>query len=99
MSYDWHDEIEAPRFTSEWFDAIDSKFLLGSRLFATVQRPFDQIIPIDNLARAKVLEIGCGMGLHTQTMVSAGANVTAVDLTPTAVEATTRRLALKGLSA
>ena len=99
MSYDWHDEIEAPRFTSGWFDAIDSKFLLGSRLFATVQRPFDQIIPIDNLAGAKVLEIGCGMGLHTQTMVSAGANVTAVDLTPTAVEATTRRLALKGLRA
>ena len=69
MSYDWHDEIEAPRFTSEWFDAIDSKFLLGSRLFATVHRPFDQILPIDSLDGAKVLEIGCGMGLHTQTMV------------------------------
>jgi SAM-dependent methyltransferase len=99
MSYDWHDQISAPRFTSEWFDAIDSKFVLGSRLFATVHRPFDQILPIDSLDGAKVLEIGCGMGLHTQTMVSAGASVTAVDLTPTAVEATTRRLALKGLRA
>src|ERR1700681_1448330 len=38
-------------------------------------------------------------GLHTQTMASAGADVTAVDLTSTAVEATTRRLAMKGLSA
>ncbi len=99
MSYDWHDQIKAARFTPEWFDAIDSKFLLGSRLFATVHRPFDQILPIDTLNGAKVLEIGCGMGLHTQTMASAGASVTAVDLTSTAVEATTRRLALKGLKA
>src|SRR5215469_14767422 len=99
MLYDWHDEIEAARFTSEWFDAIDARFLFGSRLFASTHRPFDQILPIDNLDGAKVLEIGCGMGLHTQTMTSAGANVTAVDLTPTAVEATVRRLALKGLRA
>lgn len=99
MSYDWHDEIQVPRFTTEWFDAIDSKFLLGSRLFATVHQPFDQIIPIQDLGGAKVLEIGCGMGLHTQIMASAGASVTAVDLTSTAIEATTRRLALKGLKA
>jgi ubiquinone/menaquinone biosynthesis C-methylase UbiE len=39
------------------------------------------------------------MGLHTETMLRAGAQVTAVDLTPTAIEATTRRLQLKGLAA
>jgi ubiquinone/menaquinone biosynthesis C-methylase UbiE len=39
------------------------------------------------------------MGLHTQTMAAAGAEVTAVDLTSTAIEATRRRLALKGLRA
>src|ERR1017187_7366735 len=51
------------------------------------------------LRGARVLEIGCGMGLHTQTMAAAGAEVTAIDLTSTAVEATFRRLALRGLRA
>ena len=45
------------------------------------------------------LEIGCGMGFHTETMVRAGARVTAVDLSPTSVAATRRRLELKGLQA
>jgi len=99
MSYDWAAEVKVARFSPQWFDAIDAKFLQGSRLFATQQQPFDRILPIAELRGARVLEIGCGMGLHTQTMASAGADVTAVDLTSTAVEATTRRLAMKGLSA
>jgi len=51
------------------------------------------------LAGANVLEIGCGMGLHTELMTRAGARVTAVDLSPTSVEATQQRMQLKGLSA
>jgi 2-polyprenyl-3-methyl-5-hydroxy-6-metoxy-1,4-benzoquinol methylase len=99
MAYDWDGEIRARRFSAAWFDAIDAAHLEGARLFATRDRPFDRVMPLDTLAGKRVLEIGCGMGLHTETMVRAGANVTAVDLTPTAIEATTRRLALKGLSA
>lgn len=99
MSYDWAGEVQLPRFSPDWFYAIDAKFLQGSRLFATLQQPFDQILPLDQLRGARVLEIGCGMGLHTQTLVSAGADVTAVDLTSTAVEATSARLALKDLHA
>src|ERR1700730_2450570 len=99
MAYDWNGKIKLPRFSQGWDEAIDAEFLYGSRLFATSQQPFDRIIPIPKLRGARVLEIGCGMGLHTQTMAAAGADVTAVDLTSTAVEATTRRLAMKGLSA
>ena len=99
MSYDWHHEVAAEPFSLEWFNAIDAGFLEGARPFATDRTPFDRIIPLDEIAGKRVLEIGCGMGLHTETMVRAGARVTAVDLTPTAVEATTRRLALKGLAA
>lgn len=99
MSYDWSGEVKVPQFSPEWFDEIDARFLHGSRLFATQRQPFDRIIPISDLRGARVLEIGCGMGLHTQTMASAGAAVTAVDLTSTAVEATSRRMALKGLRA
>jgi len=99
MAYDWAGKIKLPRFSKGWYEAIDAEFLYGSRLFATLQQPFDRIIPILELRGARVLEIGCGMGMHTQTMAAAGAEVTAIDLTSTAVEATRRRLALMGLRA
>jgi len=99
MAYDWHGRLKLPKFSPAWFDAIDAAFLNGSRLFASAVQPFDQILPLQDLHGARVLEIGCGMGLHTQTLAAAGAEVTAVDLTPTAVEATSRRLAIKGLQA
>jgi SAM-dependent methyltransferase len=99
MAYDWAGRLKLPRFSSGWYEAIDAEFLYGSRLFATSQQPFDRIIPISELREARVLEIGCGMGLHTQIMAAAGAEVTAIDLTSTAVEATSRRLALRGLRA
>jgi SAM-dependent methyltransferase len=99
MSYDWHNEIGAPRFSLEWYDAVDRGFLAGARLYGSDATPFDRIIPFDLLAGKEVLEIGCGMGFHTELMTRAGARVTAVDLSPTSVEATRRRLELKGLSA
>ena len=99
MSYDWHRELPYERFSREWFDAIDRRFLEGARLYATDREPFDRLIPRSLVEGKKVLEIGPGMGLHTELMTRRGGDVTALDLTPTAVEATTRRLALKGLAA
>jgi 2-polyprenyl-3-methyl-5-hydroxy-6-metoxy-1,4-benzoquinol methylase len=99
MTYDSRGEISLPRFSLPWFDAIDQRFVASARIYGTDQTPFDRIIPFDRLKAASVLEVGCGMGLHTELMARAGARVTAVDLSPTSVEATTRRLALKGLEA
>src|SRR5690242_13893513 len=99
MSYDWHGELATKPFTKEWFDQIDARFVHGSRLFATDETPFDRIIPVNELRGKRVLEIGCGMGLHTETLARAGALVTAIDLTETAIQATRKRLDLKGLSA
>jgi 2-polyprenyl-3-methyl-5-hydroxy-6-metoxy-1,4-benzoquinol methylase len=99
MSYDWHNEISAARFSQQWFDSIDAKFIDSARLYGTDQQPFDRIIPFEKIAGAEVLEIGCGMGLHTELMARAGAKVTSLDLSPTSVAATTARLKLKGLSA
>jgi 2-polyprenyl-3-methyl-5-hydroxy-6-metoxy-1,4-benzoquinol methylase len=99
MAYDWHGEVELERFSQEWFDAIDSRFLDSARLYSTDARPFDRLIPFERLDGARVLEIGCGMGLHTELMTRAGASVTAIDISPTSVEATSRRMELKGLSA
>src|SRR5262245_50929640 len=73
MSYDWKDKVKKERFTEEWFDEIDRRFIYGSHLFAHDKRPFDRIIPFEAIAGRDVLEIGCGMGFHTELMVRAGA--------------------------
>jgi SAM-dependent methyltransferase len=99
MAYDWRGDIEYPQFTKEWFAAIDARFIAGVRLFATDKSPFDRIMPLSELRGRRVLEIGCGMGLHTETLVRAGAQVTAIDITDTAISATRKRLGLSQLGA
>lgn len=99
MSYDWRGEIQHPRFSPAWFDEIDRRFIHSARLFATSRTPFDRIIPIEALRGRRVLEIGCGMGLHSEVMARAGATLTSIDLSETSVEATRRRFELKGLPA
>lgn len=99
MSYDWKDKVKSERFSAPWFDEIDRRFIFGARLFAHDKQPFDRIIPFEAIAGRDVLEIGCGMGLHTEIMTRAGACVNSIDISDTSVEATHRRLALKGLSA
>lgn len=99
MSYDWKDKINQERFTLSWFDEVDRRFIHAARLFGTATEPFDRIIPFSALSGRNVLEIGCGMGLHTELMIRAGARVTSLDLSPTSVEACTTRMSLKKLTA
>jgi 2-polyprenyl-3-methyl-5-hydroxy-6-metoxy-1,4-benzoquinol methylase len=99
MAYEGKSSIGVAAFSAAWFDEIDQRFLHGARLFATDAVPFDRLIPFERLKGRRVLEIGCGMGLHTELLVRAGAHVTSVDLSPRSVEATSRRLTLKGLTA
>lgn len=53
----------------------------------------------ENLQGRAVLEIGCGSGFLTEIAARAGANVTAVDINPMAVEATKKVLSEKKLAA
>jgi len=99
MAYDWRDENKDDRFSLKWFDEMDRRFLHGSRLFATREVPFDQLIPYERLRGARVLEIGCGMGLHSELLARAGADLTSIDISPTSIDATRRRLSLRGLHA
>ena len=99
MSYDWDNAIELPRFSREWFDESDRRFVHAHRLFAHTDVPFGRILPLETLRGRRVLEIGCGMGLHTEAMVRAGAEVTAIDISETSCEATRTRLSLKALAA
>lgn len=99
MSYDWNAKIQGERFTLPWFDEADARFVWGARLFATEKQPFDKFIPFEAIKGARVLEIGCGMGFHTELLARAGAEVTSVDLSPTSVAATRQRMKLKSLNA
>ena len=91
MTYDWRGEIDLEPRTKAWFAEIDRRFVDASRPYLTDRRPFDRIMP-DNLHEQRVLEIGCGMGLHSLELARRGAEVHAIDLTEKAVEATRARM-------
>ncbi len=99
MSYDWGERVPLERYSIEWYDEIDRRFVLDSALYAHENSIFDKIIPFDQLSGKRVLEVGCGMGLHTELLVRSGAAVTSVDISETSVEATRKRLGLKKLEA
>lgn len=98
MTYDWTGDIGDPVLSPQWFAAVDAQFIRKSRPYTTAVRPFDLIMP-DDLGGRQVLEIGCGMGLHTTELVRRGAEVTAIDITDFAVQATSERLRQQGLTA
>ena len=99
MSYDWRDKSSLVKFTPAWFEDIDQRFLQAARLFASTSNPFEELMTVEQLQGKRVLEIGCGMGFHTEMLVRAGAEVTAIDLSPTSVMATKKRLEQKTLMA
>lgn len=85
--------------SAEWFAEIDGRFFEAA--FTTrgpSGAPFGRYLGPGSVADADVLEIGCGMGTHTQLLAESGARLTSIDLTPRAVEMTKRRCELQGLS-
>jgi release factor glutamine methyltransferase len=56
------------------------------------------VLKKENLAQKDVLEIGCGSGYLTRIMAEKGAQVTAVDINPAAVEATKKLLSEEKLN-
>jgi len=99
MSYDWSDKSDLTPFTLPWFDDIDRRFLHAARLFSDAANPFEGLMNVKQLSGKRVLEIGCGMGFHSEMFARAGAELTCVDLSPTSVKATRTRLDLKNLRA
>jgi SAM-dependent methyltransferase len=100
MTYDWRGEIPHEPGSPEHLAEVERRFL-AEAWFAQPPGapPFSGLIPFDDLHGKDVLEIGCGTGVHVRLLAAAGARVAAVDLTPTAVELTRRRLELAGLDA
>lgn len=100
MTYDWRGEIPFEPGTAEHLAEVEQRFL-AEAWFAQAPgaRAFSGLIPFDELRGKDVLEVGCGTGVHARLLAAAGARVSAVDLTPTAIELTKRRLELAGLEA
>jgi ubiquinone/menaquinone biosynthesis C-methylase UbiE len=57
------------------------------------------VVDYSRLTNKKVLDIAVGTGWSTEQLVRAGARVTAIDLTPRAVELTKKRLEINHISA
>jgi SAM-dependent methyltransferase len=88
--------VPHPAGSAEWFDAIDERFHRAA-FTAHDGGPFGRYLPAGSVDGVDVLEIGCGMGTHSELLARAGARLTAVDITPEAVAMTRRRLQLRQL--
>jgi len=61
--------------------------------FLRDQRAIERIVALSDIAGRRVLEIGPGEGVLTAALLRAGANVTAIELDPSLVEALEERFA------
>lgn len=83
-----------------FFRNVDRKVMKWMSPWAHQRYPLlSNLVDYPGLAGKKVLDIACGTGWSTEQLVRAGADVTAIDLTPKAVDLTKKRLALYGLAA
>jgi ubiquinone/menaquinone biosynthesis C-methylase UbiE len=102
MSYDVDAPIAHERGSREYFRELDARIFHPRYMRLTVDerdgRPFSRYVDFARLSAKDVLEVGCGSGIAVQLFAEAGAHVTAVDLTPWAVETTRARLDAFGLS-
>ncbi len=95
MSYDVDDPIPYEEGSREYFREIDRRIFHPRYMRLTADakgRPFGRYVDFDALDGKDVLEVGCGSGIAAQMLAEAGANLTAVDLTPWAVATTRARL-------
>ena len=99
-----HDHLGVPDFNDsdsflEYLDYIDNNFMQdGYFAHERGDAMFSKLMPTD-LKGKKVLEIGCGLGAHTEMLCRLGAEVTSIDLAPQSITTTKKRLELKGLHA
>jgi len=89
------------RITADWvfFRNIDRKIIKWMPWAQKGYPLLSSVVDYPSLAGKKVLDIAVGTGWSTEQFVRAGANVTAIDLTPAAVELTKKRMETYHLSA
>lgn len=93
--------MDNKNITPDWafFRNIDRKIIKWMPWAQNGYPLLSNLIEYGTLKSKRVLDIAVGTGWSTEQFVRAGAIVTAIDLTPAAVELTKKRLSLYGLSA
>jgi len=85
MTYDWEGQILAKEGTPEFFRQSDLRALEAHRPFGHPQYPdemaYSHLIDWKQVCGQRVLEIGCGMGLHASLFSKAGTEIVTIDLT------------------
>jgi len=80
-----------PVGTREYFDQVEAR-----KYFVEPHIP--RFAQFERWRGKKVLEIGCGLGTDTVNFARAGAQVTAVDLSPASLDLARKRVALHGFA-
>jgi len=88
---------EAELGSRRFFELADQVFYRWNQPIHLANAPFGRIFDYDRYRGARVLEIGCGMGCMAMNWARQGAQITAIDLNPVAVEQTRQRFAVFGL--
>lgn len=93
--------MDNKKITPDWafFRNIDRKIIKWMPWAQKGYPLLSNLIDYRSLKGKKVLDIAVGTGWSTEQFVRTGAEVTAIDLTPAAVELTKKRLELYGLGA
>jgi 2-polyprenyl-3-methyl-5-hydroxy-6-metoxy-1,4-benzoquinol methylase len=86
-------EIGSRRF----YELADAVFHRWNEPLHDATGKFGRIFDYERYRGKRVLEVGCGMGCMASHWASHGADITAIDLNPVAIEKTTRRFELFGL--
>lgn len=100
MDYDWEKFNNFKKYSKQWFDFVDNNFYLTSGVYHKDKKNFfNEFINYKKLDKKIVLEIGCGMGLHTEKIIlnSKVKRIISIDITKKAIQTTFRRLKLKNL--
>jgi ubiquinone/menaquinone biosynthesis C-methylase UbiE len=98
MRYDWRRQISAAEFSQEFFEEIDRRHFSSAACYTPSRhRPFDKLIPFEQLSQWDVLEIGVGNGSHAQLIAPHCRSYTGIDLTTYSVQSTRRRFELFGI--
>jgi 2-polyprenyl-3-methyl-5-hydroxy-6-metoxy-1,4-benzoquinol methylase len=91
-------EIVCEIGSKQFFEIADRQLVKWNEPLHDSSGYFGKIFPYANYRNRSVLEIGCGMGGMAMLWAQHGANITAIDLNPVAVEQTKRRFELFNLS-
>jgi ubiquinone/menaquinone biosynthesis C-methylase UbiE len=83
----------------EYFRNIDRKIIKWMPYAQSKYPLLSNFIDYKILKNKRVLDIGCGAGWSSEQFVRMGSEVTAIDITPKAVELTKKRFKLYGLKA